>query len=69
MVNSSINTRANVTTKGEKLEELTSFKYLRSTLSKAGTRTVQVRIRIVMANAVMVRLSRLWTSKYILFRM
>ncbi|KAH3876233.1 hypothetical protein DPMN_000070 [Dreissena polymorpha] len=59
MVNSMTNTSEDITMKREKLEEVTSFKYFCATLSKDGTSTAEVRIRITMATAVVARLSRL----------
>ncbi|KAH3880590.1 hypothetical protein DPMN_004507 [Dreissena polymorpha] len=53
MVNSTTNTSANITMNGEKLEEVTSFKYLGASLPKDITRTADVRISIVMATAAM----------------
>ncbi|KAH3870851.1 hypothetical protein DPMN_034042 [Dreissena polymorpha] len=40
---------------GEKLGEMVTFKYLGATLSKDGTITTEVRIRIVNANAAVVK--------------
>ena len=47
---------------GESLQEVTSFKYLGATLSKDGTCTAEIRIRIATATAAMARLSRIWKS-------
>ena len=74
MVNSSKPTSATVTMNGVQLEEVTSFKYLGATLSKDGTCTEEIRIRIATATAAMARLNRVWrsnisfTSKYKLYR-
>ena len=67
MVNSKTNTSVDITMNGEKLKEATSFKYLGATMSKDGTSTAEVRIRIALATAAMARLSRLWTSSSIRF--
>ncbi|KAH3896886.1 hypothetical protein DPMN_021070 [Dreissena polymorpha] len=50
---------------GAKLEEMTSFKYLGTNLSKDGTDTAEILIRITMATTSMARLSRLWTRSSI----
>ncbi|KAH3785439.1 hypothetical protein DPMN_163529 [Dreissena polymorpha] len=39
MMNSTTNSRADITTNGEKLKEVTCFKYFGATLSKNGTGT------------------------------
>ncbi|KAH3804941.1 hypothetical protein DPMN_133234 [Dreissena polymorpha] len=44
---------------GEKLDEVTSFKYLGATLSRDGTSTAEVRLRIATANAAIARLKRM----------
>jgi exonuclease III len=67
MVNSTNDTSADITMNGEKLEEVSKFKYLGATLSKDGTSTAEVRIRIATATSAMARLSRLWTSSAISF--
>ncbi|XP_070177895.1 uncharacterized protein [Littorina saxatilis] len=64
MVNSTktISATINITMNGEPLEEVSSFKYLRATLSKDGTCTAEMRIRIATATAAMARLNRVWKS-------
>ena len=62
MVNSTTNISANITMNGDPLEEVTSFKYLGATLSKDGTCTAEIRIRINSATAAMARLNRVWKS-------
>ena len=52
---------------GQKLEEVTSFKYLGATLCKDGTCSVEVRIRIASAMAAMARLKRIWQCNTISF--
>ncbi|KAH3714769.1 hypothetical protein DPMN_057469 [Dreissena polymorpha] len=47
------NSIACITMNGEKLEEVTIFKYLRAALSKDGSSTADVRIRITLAIAAM----------------
>ena len=44
---------------GQKLEEVTSFKYLGAILCKDGTCSAEVRIRIASAMAAMARLNRI----------
>ena len=46
MTNSTNNISADISMKGQKLEEVTSFKYLRPTLCKDGTCSAEVHIRI-----------------------
>ena len=46
MTNSTNTTSADISMKGQKLEEVTSFKYLRPTLCKDGTCSAEVHIRI-----------------------
>jgi hypothetical protein len=74
MVNSRNDIGTNITINGEVLEEVSAFKYLGATLSKGGTCTAEIRIRIATATSAMARLSRVWRSnisfptKYRLFR-
>ena len=51
MTNSTNNISANISMNGQKLDEVTSFKYLGATLCKDGTYSVEVRIRIASAMA------------------
>ena len=44
---------------GQKLEEVTSFKYLGATLGKDGTCSAEVHIRIASAMAAVTRLNRI----------
>ncbi|KAH3849289.1 hypothetical protein DPMN_091688 [Dreissena polymorpha] len=58
MVNSTTNTSAYITVNGEKLYLLvTSLKYFRATLSKDGTSTAKVWIRITLVTVAMARLN------------
>jgi len=59
MVKRTTNTSADTTMNGEKLEEVTRVKYLGATMSKDGTSTAEVRIRIAMATVAIARLSKL----------
>ena len=52
---------------GQKLEEVTSFKYLGATLCKDATCSAKVRIRIASAMATMARLNRIWWCNTIRF--
>ncbi|KAH3710421.1 hypothetical protein DPMN_069902 [Dreissena polymorpha] len=58
MVNSTTNTSADITMNSEKLEEVTSLKYLGTIVSMDGTSTAEVRIRIAMVTAAMARLTQ-----------
>ena len=51
----------------QKLEAVTSFKYLGATLCRVGTCPVEVRIRITSAMAAMARLNRTWRCNTISF--
>ena len=48
---------------GQKLEEMTSFKYFGATLCKDGTCSAEIRIRIASATAAMARLNKIWRCK------
>ena len=52
---------------GQKLEEVTSFKYLGAILCKDGTCSVEVRIKIASAMAAVARLNRIWRCNTINF--
>jgi hypothetical protein len=52
---------------GEELEEVTNFKYLGAALSKDGTSTAEVDIRIATATSAIARLIRIWKSNAISF--
>ena len=52
---------------GQKLEDVTNFKYLRATLCKDGTCSAEIRIRIAPAMAAMARLNRIWRRNTISF--
>jgi len=56
------NSSANITMNGEILEEVASFKYLGLTLTKDGSSTVEVSLRLATASAAMTRLNRIWKS-------
>ena len=51
----------------QKLEEVTSFKYLGAILCKDGTCSAEVRIKIASAMAAMARLNRIWRCSTISF--
>ena len=53
------NSNADISVKGQKLEEVTSFKYLGATLCEDGTHSAKVRIRIASATAAMARVNRI----------
>ena len=52
---------------GQKLEQVTIFKYLWATLCKDGTCSAEVRIRITSARAAMARLNSIWRCNTISF--
>ena len=59
MTNSMNNISADLSMNGQKLEEVTSFKYLKATLCKDGTCSAVGCIRIASAMAAMARLNRI----------
>ena len=60
MTNSTNNISRDISMNGQRLEEVTSFKYLGATLCKDSTCSAEVHIRIIPAMAAMVRLNRVW---------
>ena len=62
MVNSTNNASVSIIMDGEKLEEVSSFKYLGATLTKDGTCKTEIHIWIATATAAMARLTRVWKS-------
>lgn len=67
MINTTGDSSSNIYMNGQKLEEVDSFKYLGATLSKDGSCTAEVRIRISTATSAMARLDRIWRSNSISF--
>ena len=63
MVNTTEDINTNITMNGEPLEEVNQFKYLGATLSKDGSSTAEIGIRIAQATSAMARLERVWKSK------
>ena len=62
MTNSTNNMSADITMNGQKLEEVTSFKYLGATLCKDGTCSAKFCINIASAKVGKARLNRIWWS-------
>ena len=63
MTNSTNDINADISMNGQKLGEVTSFKYLAAILCKDGTYSAEVRIRNAPAMAAMARLNRiLWCN-------
>ena len=58
---------ADISINGQKLQEVTSFKYLGATLCKDGTCSAETRIRIASVMAAVARLNRVWQSNTISF--
>ena len=67
MTNCKITISAAVSMNNQKLDEMTNFKYLGSTLCKDGTCLAEVCIRIASAMAAVARLNRIWGSNTISF--
>ena len=59
MTHSANNISEDISMNGQKLQEVTSFKYLGATLCKDGTCSAEIRIRIASATAAMARLNRI----------
>ena len=60
MINSTNNITVVVNMNAQKLQEKTSFKYLKATLAKDGTCSAKIHIMVASAMAVMARLNRVW---------
>ena len=69
MINSNENQHADIYIYGCKLEEVEKFKYLGATLTKNGTCDQEVRIRLAQATSAMVRLTTIWKSTHIIFKL
>ena len=67
MTNSTNNISADISVSGQRLGELTGFKYLGATLFKDGTCSAEVRIRIASVMAAMARLNMIWRCNTISF--
>ena len=67
MTNSTNNISADISIDGQKLKEVTSFKYLGAILCKDGTCPTEIRIRIASAMAAVARLNRVWRCNTISF--
>ena len=67
MVNTLADTTAHIYMNGEKLEEVSSFKYLGATLTKDGRSLKEIKTRIAMATQALAKLSKIWKSKEISF--
>ena len=67
MTNSTNNVSGNISMNGQKLEEVTCFKYLGATLWKDGTCSAEIRIRIASAMAAMSTLNRIWRCNTVSF--
>ena len=67
MTNSTNNISEYNSMNGQKLKEVTSFKYLGAILCKDGTCSVEVRIKIASAMAAVARLNRIWRCNTINF--
>ena len=63
MVNSGDNTTVQITMNGQQLEEVVAFKYLGATLTKDGLSTAEIKIRLAIATASVVKLNKIWSSK------
>ena len=67
MTSSTQNVHADISMNSQKLEEVTSFKYLGATLCKYATFSAEIRIRIASAMAAMARLNKIWQCYTISF--
>ena len=64
-----INHHSNIQLYGEKLEEVDQFNYLGATLTKDGSSDSDIKIRLAQATSAMVRLTTIWSSKCIRFKL
>ena len=69
MINRNENQHADIYLYGFKLEEVEKFKYLGATLIINGTCDQEVRIRLAQATSAMVRLTTIWKSTHIRFKL
>ena len=69
MINSNENQHADIYLYGCKLEEVEKFKYIGATLTKNGTCDQELRIRLAQATSAMVRLTTIWKSTHIRFKL
>ena len=60
MADSINNISADISMNGQKLEEVTSFKYPGATMRKDGTCSAEICIRIAYTMAAVARLNRIW---------
>lgn len=67
LINSANHTTAEIYMNGQKLDEVTAFKYLGSILSKDGSSKKEINTRIGTSTAAMARLNRIWRRKNISF--
>ena len=67
MTNSRNNISADISMNGQKLEEVTSFKYLRASLRTDGSYSEEICIRTVSAMEAMARLNKIWQCNTISF--
>ena len=67
MVNSGDNATAQISMNGQQLEEVMAFKYLGATLTKDGRSSAEIKIRLAIAIASMVKLNKIWSSKDVSF--
>ena len=67
MTNSTNDITVDISMDGQKLEEVTIFKYRRAILCKDGTSSAEVRIRISSVMTAMPRVNRIWRCNTISF--
>ena len=68
MVNGPVDTAMDIRMSGAQLEEVDKFKYLGAYLTTDGTSTTEVKVRLATATSAMTRLTRIWKSNDISFR-
>ena len=69
MINSKENQHSDVYLYGCKLEEVEKFKYLGANLTKKGTCDQEVKIRLAQETSAMMRLTTIWKSTHIRFKL
>jgi hypothetical protein len=63
MLNSTANTRAKICMNRQQLEEVDTFKYLGSTLTKDGRSTTEIKTRLAIATSAMGKMSKIWKRR------
>ena len=63
MVNSGVNTTAQISMNGQQIQEVTAFKYLGATPTKDGRSSMEIKAHLAIAKASAAKLNNIWSSK------